>query len=145
MSSTTIFLGRLLGLYLVAISVGMLANRRRTLNTLQDMARSGPWMLFSGMVATAAGLAVVLGHTVWSGGALPVAVTLVGWAALMKGVTLLLIPGERIAAPTRASASSGFSPSGWSSCWQSDCGSRRLRSPPDFRRSTRSPGALIAV
>ncbi len=98
MSSTTIFLGRLLGLYLVAISVGMLANRRRTLNTLQDMARSGPWMLFSGMVATAAGLAVVLGHTVWSGGALPVAVTLVGWAALMKGVTLLLIPGERIAA-----------------------------------------------
>ncbi len=98
MSSTTIFLGRLLGLYLVAISVGMLVNRRRTLNTLQDMARSGPWMLFSGMVATAAGLAVVLGHTVWSGGALPVAVTLVGWAALMKGVTLLLIPGERIAA-----------------------------------------------
>ncbi len=98
MSSTTIFLGRLLGLYLVAISVGMLVNRRRTLNTLQDMARSGPWMLFSGMVATAAGLAVVLGHPVWSGGALPVAVTLVGWAALMKGVTLLLIPGERIAA-----------------------------------------------
>ena len=98
MSSTTIFLGRLLGLYLVAISVGMLVNRRRTLNTLQDMARSGPWMLFSGMVATAAGLAVVLGHSVWSGGALPVAVTLVGWAALMKGVTLLLIPGERIAA-----------------------------------------------
>ena len=98
MSSTTIFLGRLLGLYLVAISVGMLVNRRRTLNTLQDMASSGPWMLFSGMVATAAGLAVVLGHPVWSGGALPVAVTLVGWAALMKGVTLLLIPGERIAA-----------------------------------------------
>ncbi len=98
MSSTTIFLGRLFGLYFVAISVGMLVNRRRTLNTLQDMARSGPWMLFSGMVATAAGLAVVLGHTVWSGGALPVAVTLVGWVALMKGVTLLLIPGERIAA-----------------------------------------------
>ncbi len=98
MSSTTIFLGRLFGLYFVAISVGMLVNRRRTLNTLQDMARSGPWMLFSGMVATAAGLAVVLGHPVWSGGALPVAVTLVGWVALMKGVTLLLIPGERIAA-----------------------------------------------
>ncbi len=79
MSTTTIFLGRLLGLYLVAISVGMLANRRRTLATLDEMARSGPWMLFSGMVATAAGLAVVLGHNVWSGGALPVVVTLTGW------------------------------------------------------------------
>jgi hypothetical protein len=31
------------------------------------MARSGPWMLFSGMVATVAGLAIVLGHNVWSG------------------------------------------------------------------------------
>ena len=50
--STTIFLGRLLGLYLVAISVGMLVHRRRTLATLDEMTRSGPWMLFSGMVAT---------------------------------------------------------------------------------------------
>ena len=49
------------------------------------MARSGPWMLFSGMVATAAGLAIVLGHNVWSGGALAIAVTLFGWAALLKG------------------------------------------------------------
>ena len=29
MSSTTIFLGKLLGLYLVAISIGTLANRRQ--------------------------------------------------------------------------------------------------------------------
>ena len=97
MSATTVFLGRLLCLYLVAISLGMLANRRRTLDTLDEMARSGPWMLFSGMVATAAGLAVVLGHQLWSGGALPVVVTLMGWAALLKGVTLLLVPAERMA------------------------------------------------
>ncbi len=97
MSPTTIFLGRLLGLYLVVISVGMLANRRRTLAALNEMARSGPWMLFSGMVATAAGLAVVLAHNVWSGGALPVVVTLIGWAAVLKGVALLLVPSERMA------------------------------------------------
>ena len=46
--------------------------------------------------------AVVLGHQVWSGGALPVVVTLVGWAALLKGVTLLLVPAERIAAAYKA-------------------------------------------
>jgi hypothetical protein len=97
MSATTVFLGRLLGLYLVTISLGMLANRRRTLDTLDEMARSGPWMLFSGMVAAAAGLAGVLGHQVWSGGALPIVVTLAGWAALLKGVTLLLVPAERMA------------------------------------------------
>ena len=98
MSAPTLFLGRLLGLYLVAISIGMLANRRRTTATINEMARSGQWMLFSGMVATTAGLAVVLGHQVWTGGALPVVVTVMGWAALLKGITLLLVPGERIAA-----------------------------------------------
>jgi hypothetical protein len=102
MSAITIFLGRLLGLYLVAISGGMLANRRRTLATLDEMARSGPWMLLSAMVATAGGLAVMLGHQVWGGGALPVLVTLVGWAALLKGVTLLPVPSERIAAAYKA-------------------------------------------
>ena len=97
MSLTTIFLGKLLGLCLITISIGMLANRRRTLESLDAMARSGPWMLFSGMVATAAGLAVVLGHQVWNGGALPVIVTLTGWAALVKGIALLLVPAERLA------------------------------------------------
>ena len=59
MSATTIFLGRPFGLYLAAISGELLANWRRTLATLNEMARSGPWMLFSGMVATAGGLAVM--------------------------------------------------------------------------------------
>jgi hypothetical protein len=75
----------------------MLVHRRRTVATLDEMARSGPWMLFSGMVATAAGLAVVLAHDVWSGGALAIAVTIAGWAALLKGVALLLVPAERMA------------------------------------------------
>ena len=95
---TTVFLGKLLGLYIVAIAVGMLVNRRRTMAAIDEMARSGPWMLFSGMVATAVGLAVVLGHEVWAGGVLPVLVSLMGWAALLKGLTLLLVPGERVAA-----------------------------------------------
>ena len=39
----------------------------------------------------------MLGHQVWSGGALPVVVTLIGWAALLKGIVLLLVPAERVA------------------------------------------------
>ena len=98
MFTTTVFLGKLFGLYLIAISITMFVNKRRTLATLDEMVRSGPGMLFSGMVATAAGLAIVLGHNVWSGGVLAVVVTLFGWAALLKGVSLLLIPPEQMAA-----------------------------------------------
>ena len=102
MSPTTIFLGRLLGLYLIAISIGMLVNRRRTLETLDEMARSGPWMLFSGMAATAVGLAVALAHNAWSGGALTIAVTVIGWAALLKGLALLMVPPSKVASAYKA-------------------------------------------
>ncbi len=54
--AATLFLGKLLGLYLMAVSVGMLINRRRTLTTLDEMASGGPCMLFSGLIAVAAGL-----------------------------------------------------------------------------------------
>jgi hypothetical protein len=102
MSPTTVFLGRLIGAYLMAISIATLASKRRTLKTLDEMARSGPWMLFSGMVATVAGFAIVLAHNVWSGGALTVAVTLAGWAGLLKGFSLLLVPPETMATAYKA-------------------------------------------
>ena len=39
----------------------------------------------------------VLGHEVWRGDALAVLVSAMGWAALLKGLTLLLVSGERVA------------------------------------------------
>ena len=98
----TVFLGKLLGVYLIAISIGMLVGGRRSLATLDEMANSGPWMLFSGIVATAVGLALALAHNVWSGGALTIAVTLVGWTALLKGLALLIVPPSTMAAVYRS-------------------------------------------
>ena len=36
-------------------------------------------------------LAMVLAHNIWSGGALPVVVTLLGWLTLVKGFMFLLL------------------------------------------------------
>lgn len=93
--STTIFLGRLIGLYIVIVSLAMLLNRRQMLAVFAEMTASRPWMLFSGVVACAVGLALVLGHQVWHG-PLAILVTLAGWMALAKGVTLLLLPADRV-------------------------------------------------
>ena len=38
-----------------------------------------------------AGLAIFLGHNVWSGGALPIIVTLLGSIILIRGVVLLFL------------------------------------------------------
>jgi hypothetical protein len=54
----------------------------------------GPVMLVYAIISLAAGLAMILGHNVWSGGALPVVVTLVGWSILAKGLMLLFVTPE---------------------------------------------------
>jgi hypothetical protein len=44
---------------------------------------------FLGAITLAAGLAMVLAHNIWSGGALVVVVTVVGWITLIKSLLFL--------------------------------------------------------
>ena len=43
------------------------------------------------MLGLAGGLAIVIGHNIWSGGALPVVITLVGWLMVIRGGGLLAL------------------------------------------------------
>lgn len=51
-------------------------------------------MLVLGVFTFAAGLAMVLTHNVWSGGGLPVVITIVGWLSVMRGLAFLLLSSE---------------------------------------------------
>jgi hypothetical protein len=90
----TICLGKLLGLYCVAVSVAMMANKRTTVAAVHAMIRDPAMILLAAIVGLAMGLAIVVGHNVWSGGALPVVVTLVGWWTAIKSLALLILPHE---------------------------------------------------
>jgi hypothetical protein len=46
------------------------------------------------IISLSIGLAMILGHNVWSGGALPVIVTVVGWLIFAKGLLLLCLTPE---------------------------------------------------
>ncbi len=91
MSPRTVFLSRLLGLYCILISLAMLSHKQATVETVTAFVHSSALLLLVGVIAMAAGLAIVLGHNVWSGGALPVVVTLVGWVVLLKGLLMLFL------------------------------------------------------
>jgi hypothetical protein len=84
----------LLGLYLIAISVTMFAHAQGTVEIMKAILQDRPMLFISGLMGVTAGLALVLAHNVWSGGVLPILVTLFGWASLIKGMLLLaLSPG----------------------------------------------------
>jgi hypothetical protein len=91
MKPQTIFLGRLFGLYTVIISVWLLSNKQTAITTITAMLGDRPLMLIVAIIALVGGLAMVLGHNIWSGGALTILVTLLGWIILLRGVLLLFL------------------------------------------------------
>jgi hypothetical protein len=97
MSALTIFLGKLLGVYCLIVAVTMLANRQTMVDAVHALIRRPPLVLLSGVIAVGVGLGVVIGHNVWSGGAPPIIVTIVGWVSLIKGVVLLALPAGQMA------------------------------------------------
>ena len=93
MSRLTVFLARFIGLFALLVVAAFLARGSAMVETA---VANGPVMLVYAMISLAIGLAMILGHNVWSGGALPVVVTLVGWLILAKGLLLLFITPEAL-------------------------------------------------
>lgn len=94
MSSRTVFLGKLIGLYCILAAISMMIRKESIIETATALLHDSPLMFIVGILALSAGLAMVLAHNVWSGSVLAVLVTLVGWITLAKGLTFLFLPPE---------------------------------------------------
>jgi len=94
MTALTIFLARLIALFAILVSLSMVLHKRVMVETTTALLRNGPLLLITGMVGLVAGLAMVLSHNIWSGGALPVVVTLSGWIILVRSLILLFLSPE---------------------------------------------------
>jgi hypothetical protein len=70
----------------------MFTHKRGTVETATALIHDPPVLFLVGLITLAVGLALILVHNVWSGGALPVIVTLVGWGTLIKSLLFLFLP-----------------------------------------------------
>ena len=105
MSPRTVFLCRLYGLFLVVLGAALACHRDASVATITEFCGDAKLLLFFGMVGLAAGLAMVLSHNLWSGGAPTVVVTAFGWLMLVKSLLTLLLP---VPAVTTLYAQVGF-------------------------------------
>jgi putative exporter of polyketide antibiotics len=94
MSPRTPFLSRLIGLYAILVALSMFSRGQATVETVAALLQNPSIVFVLGVVMLAAGLAMVLAHNIWSGGALVVVVTLVGWMTLIKSLVFLFLPPE---------------------------------------------------
>jgi hypothetical protein len=93
MSRLTIFLARFIGLFAVLVVIGLFV---RGTAVVENAVADPPMMFTYAIISVALGLAMVLGHNIWKGGALPVVVTLAGWLILAKGLMLLLLKPDAL-------------------------------------------------
>jgi predicted phage tail protein len=92
----TLYLAKLIGLMFLVFSLLMAMNKRTMLAAIDELVHSRGLMLIGGSFNLAAGLAIVIGHNVWSGGMLAVVVTLIGWVVTLRGVVWLFTPQDKL-------------------------------------------------
>jgi len=96
-STVTIFLSRIIGITEILVGLSMILHKQAFIELITAMLQDRPLLFLVSIIMVIAGLAIVLKHNVWSGGALPIVVTLFGWAILVKGLfSLFFVPGVMI-------------------------------------------------
>lgn len=70
----------------------MAMHKEAIMTQITALAQDSPAMLVVGVFTLFAGLAMVLGHNLWRGGAVTIVVTLVGWSTLLKALLSLFVP-----------------------------------------------------
>ena len=92
MTPLTLFLAKLIGAYALVMSAWMLARRDVATQMIERVSQEPSAIALIGMVRLAIGLAIVIGHDLWSE-SLAIFVTLIGWVTLLSGLlTLFLSP-----------------------------------------------------
>lgn len=84
----SLFLGKLLGLYMLIAGVLMLSRKSQIKPALAELISSKPLLLFSAFFDLLAGLAILIGHPVWEFDWRGL-ITLLGLLLLVRGVIRL--------------------------------------------------------
>ena len=85
------FLAKVLGLYLIIVSVAMLTNMQQVMVYIAGIMDSPPLLFVTGLFTLILGLLMVVSHNVWQWN-WRVLITIIAWLVLLKGSCIALDP-----------------------------------------------------
>ena len=91
----SIFLAKVLGLYLLIVPAAVLLKRKQFAELAKEFVANPAIVFLSGLFALILGLLMVVSHNVWTADWRAV-ITFMGWLTLAKGVVRILFP-EKLA------------------------------------------------
>ena|SRR3990167_1678740 len=87
----SIFLAKLLGLYLLLMSLDLLIRRKELESAMKDFVSSKGLLFYSGSLSMVVGLAIIIGHPIytltWQG-----LITLIGYLLIVRGFARAAFP-----------------------------------------------------
>ena len=89
----SIFLAKLLGLYMLIVAAEMLIRKHEFESAVRDFASSKGLILFSGSLSLIVGLAVAIGHPVFEMGFRGL-ITLLGYLMILRGIWRMACPSR---------------------------------------------------
>ena len=89
----SIFLAKVLGLYLLILALAALLNRKHLPRVIEELSQNLALVFMSGAMSLILGLLLVLSHNVWTSD-WRVIITLVGWLTLIRSVGRVPAPGR---------------------------------------------------
>jgi hypothetical protein len=87
---TSLAFAKLIGPIYLVVGAGLLLNQGYFRRVVQDIAASPALFYLTGVIALIVGGLIVSLHNTWQGW--PIVITLLGWAAIAKGVVRTLAP-----------------------------------------------------
>jgi len=89
----SIFLAKLLGLYMLIMAADLLIRRRELEGAVKDFASSKGLLVFSGSISLLLGLAIVIAHPIWESSWRGL-ITLLGYLILFRGIMRVAFPSR---------------------------------------------------
>ncbi|MDP2642353.1 MAG: hypothetical protein Q8P62_00735 [Candidatus Peregrinibacteria bacterium] len=87
----SIFIAKMFSVFYVVVGFGMLVNYSSFKKMVTEMMKSASLLYFGGIMALVAGFLIVNSHNLWVKD-WTVIITVLGWAALLKGIFLIVFP-----------------------------------------------------
>ncbi|MBN2480075.1 MAG: hypothetical protein JXA94_07590 [Parachlamydiales bacterium] len=85
---TSIFLGKIIGLYFIVTSIAYLVNPRHCKKVLHDIIASNGLSALCGSIALILGFILILNHNIWND-FYQIVITLISWGILIFGLLII--------------------------------------------------------
>ena len=89
----SVFIAKIFGLLYLVVGVGLMINRQTFKQIMEDFCKNTVLVFYGGILALVIGVVIVLTHNIWVAN-WTVIITIIGWAALIKGVWLIVFPNS---------------------------------------------------